>query len=358
MSGKKLELAKTNTRVRFEQWAKNPECEANTVSAVLNIRSGEVAAKLGYPNTKGTSPFAVARGYQFEKDLFADEASRLRQLLEENGALEPDSKGFLDLRTKQNGGPTHRNIDAAILASDEFLRSLSDPHAEFQSITTGIALRLESGVMLPEATLILDVLSLERHIDGRVRFQVGEIKVFPDRGGYTDSGHLSSARAQAGVYKYALEEWIEKNDLEDSMFVDDVGFLVFTRPGSNWPRIRVGEDFREQAARARRGFAQLDGVARRVVGVNAEDYEPAEYLDWVAHSETAYREECWTFCDLAPRCQDLALEQRRGILLGTDVARQLGETTLDRAIELLDGAIPRTEHEETLKAQLREADWN
>ena len=43
-----------NTRVRFEQWAKNPECEANTVSTVLNVRMGKVASSLGLPDNKGT----------------------------------------------------------------------------------------------------------------------------------------------------------------------------------------------------------------------------------------------------------------------------------------------------------------
>lgn len=357
MPAKKVELARTNTRVRFEQWAKNPECEANTVSAVLNVRVGAVAKSLGYEDTKGTSPFAVARGYQFEKDLFSDDAQRLRELLEENGALASGSTGFLDFRTKQNGGSTQRNIDGALKASEEFLKGLADGGADFPAITTGISFRMKSGVMIPEATLILDVLTIQREDDGRVRFQIGEIKVFPDRGGYTDSGHLSSARAQAGVYKYALEEWIDAAGLEDRFYVDDVGFLVFTRPGSNWPKIRVNEDLREQSSRARRGFAQLDSVARRVVGQNVDDYDPSQYEDWVAHSETAYREECWTFCDLAPRCQDLAFEQNRGILLGSDVSRQLGQTTIDRALELLDGAIPQSEHEETLKMQLREADW-
>lgn len=32
------EEARRNTRGRFEQWAKNPKCDANVISAVHNIR--------------------------------------------------------------------------------------------------------------------------------------------------------------------------------------------------------------------------------------------------------------------------------------------------------------------------------
>ena len=35
--------ARRNTRMRFEQWAKNPSCEANTISAVRNIKMVDVA---------------------------------------------------------------------------------------------------------------------------------------------------------------------------------------------------------------------------------------------------------------------------------------------------------------------------
>ena len=33
---------KRNTRARFEQWVKNPQCEANALSAVLNVKMNEV----------------------------------------------------------------------------------------------------------------------------------------------------------------------------------------------------------------------------------------------------------------------------------------------------------------------------
>ena len=67
--------ARRNTRARFEQWAKNPTCEANTLSAVHNVRLDKAAEAVGIEATFGQSPFAIARGNRFEAGLFFDEAT-------------------------------------------------------------------------------------------------------------------------------------------------------------------------------------------------------------------------------------------------------------------------------------------
>jgi len=66
-----------DTRRRFEQWASNPSCEANTVSAVHNIQMAKVAERIGVKPSFGASPFALARGNEFEANLLkADGAFR------------------------------------------------------------------------------------------------------------------------------------------------------------------------------------------------------------------------------------------------------------------------------------------
>jgi hypothetical protein len=350
------ERSALNTRVRFEQWAKNPQCAANTVSAVLNVPMGKVAESINLPNRKSVSPFAVVRGDLFERDLIANDAEKLRMGLIKKGALFEGSAGFKDFRLTKNKG-SQKTLQAALDESAKFLKEIVSLDQDLiPTITTGLTLRLPKGTMIPDATLILDVMT----IDPRQKpylLRVGEIKIYPDRGGHTDPGNLASARAQAGVYKHALEEWIELNELQEHLLVDDTGFLVFTWPGSSWPVIREKEDLKEQANRAMRGFKQLDEVGQRVVGVDLDEYKPDEYIDWVLHSEKNYRESCWGFCDLAAQCQDLALKKQSGILLGSEVAGLLGSVTLERALELLDGDLPKSEHEDSLKFRLRAMDW-
>jgi hypothetical protein len=100
----------------------------------------------------------------------------------------------------------------------------------------------------------------------------------------------------------------------------------------------------------------MDLIGSRVIGSDADKYNEAEYIDWVAHSKTNFREACWEFCDLAERCQDVALEEGRGIFLGTEVSRTLGTVSIPRSLELLNGATPSTEFEESLLTQLLEAE--
>src|SRR3954470_5646124 len=96
--------ARRNTRGRFEQWAKNPTCEANALSAVHNIRLDAAAKAAGLDPSFGQSPFAISRGDRFEAGLFVDEAARLRAALERKLVLPAGSAGFLDLRLRMNGG--------------------------------------------------------------------------------------------------------------------------------------------------------------------------------------------------------------------------------------------------------------
>ena len=81
--------ARRNTRGRFEQWAKNPTCDANTLSAVHNVRLDAAAKAAGLDPSFGQSPFAIARGNRFEAGLFFDEAAKLRAALERKRCL-PD----------------------------------------------------------------------------------------------------------------------------------------------------------------------------------------------------------------------------------------------------------------------------
>ena len=356
-----LVVSSVNTRVRFEQWAKNPTCEANTVSAVLNVPLGKVAVKLGFEDKKQLPPFAIARGLTFEKYLFEDDANRLLKAMTYQKMLsETEDVEFIDFRHQGNLQGLSRSAERSLELSDDFLQSLAKgSQTRKTKIVSGLIIKLAKGVMLPEATLILDCLVASwdnKDPNPRWSLKVGEIKIFPDRGGYTDPNQISSARAQAGVYKHALDQWVEENGIGSTFRVEETGFLVFTWPGSTLPVVRPNEDLASQAERARAGFDRMDEIASRVLTGQEEQYRPDEYVDWVAHSKTNFREACWEFCDLAERCQDQALRDSRAIFLGTDAARLLGTVPMDRALALMNGSKPGTEFEESLVSQLLDAE--
>ncbi|MFF0945022.1 hypothetical protein ACFYE2_12470 [Kocuria sp. CPCC 205300] len=316
-----------------------------------NVRLDMAARAAGLTPSFGQSPFAIARGNRFEAGLFYEDAARLRAALERKGHLPKASAGFLDLRLRMNGGTRLATVDQALLATEEWLRRIAADPSTAQSIVAAPMIRIPKGVILPEALLIIDATTVVVR-DGRPRVTVGEIKVFPDRGGHTDPQQLAGARAQAGIYRHALELGVAALRLTDAVDIASDGFLVFTWPGSNSPAVRASEDLTYQAIRAARGFVRLEEVATSIVRDDDFSADNPTLIQRVLDADTEYREACLNFCDLAPRCHQRALDTGDAIVLGDDAKRLLGETTLDRAVELLNGAEATSDREADLQRQL------
>jgi hypothetical protein len=343
--------ARRNTRGRFEQWAKNPTCDANTLSAVHNVRLDAAARQVGLTPSFGQSPFALARGNRFEAGLFYDDASKLRQALERKRCLPEDSRGFLDIRLRMNGGTRITTVDSALQATEDWLCRIAAEPGAAESIVAAPMIRIPKGVILPEALLIVDTVTVVERT-GVARVTVGEVKVFPDRGGHTDPRQLATARAQAGVYRHAFELAVTALGLTDAIEVAPDGFLVFTWPGSNSPAVRPAEELTYQAIRAERGFQRLEEVAQSLVRDDDFRADDPTLVQRVLDADTDYSEACLAFCDLAPRCHQRAVDNDDPAILGGEVKRLLGDTTITRAIELLNGADPGTEREVDLQRQL------
>ena len=352
-----------DTRRRFEQWASNPTCNANTVSAVHNVRMDKVARRAGVTPTSGASPFALFRGNQFEANLLKNDAERLIPELVSTGVVPENAEGMVDLRIAMNAGSDKslQTLDQAVDRTTELLIKIGSARGKeitkLPSVIAAAAVRLPGAAMLPEALLIIDVLGV-RKAEGtdRAEIVVGEIKTYPDRGGHTDTKQLAQARAQMGLYLHALRTVIAEFDEAEQPVLSDQGFLVLSRPGSDFPRVRSGEDLLYQEARARRGFSLLEEVASALPPSSGPDSDNSENrLDAVLHATTNYCEACISFCDLAERCHDLAIASSDPVILGDAVARFVGGLPLERVGELLDGAAPSNEAEIDLANRMRAA---
>ena len=350
--------ARRDTRRRFEQFVRNPDCEANVVSAVAGVDMAKVAQAESGEQTMGQSPFALARGTVFEAALFRDNAKRMRAALLEAGVLEKPATGFLDLRLRQNGGPI-RDLDTAVGRTVRLLEDLASAkdrdRRKLPALITGAALRVPGQpIMLPDGVVALDALAVTWGEDASdCSLQIGEVKTYPDRAGYTDKGDLASARAQAGVYRYALQLVLEEMGANDAITCKGTGFLVLSRSGSNEPSVRAGEDLEFLTARAKRGFDRLRAAADRLTPFDPSD--EAKGIKTVRDSAISYSQTCIQFCDRAALCRQLAATENQGVLLGDDVKRFLGRTSPKRAIELLHGKPPRGAAEADLARRLRDA---
>ncbi len=338
-----------DTRRRFEQWARNPGCQANTLSAVHNISMADVVKHEGGRVTMGQSPFAIMRGQRFERALFRNDGQSLIEALKRAGVLPTAGQGLVDLRLRLNGGPCH-SLDESLARTADLLRALAGnrPPRNAAWLVAGATVRIPGGVMLPEALLVLDALVI-RHDEAPRGLIVGEIKTYPDRGGYTDARELATARAQAGVYVHGLDLVLIDLGIAESFTVFRNGFLILTRPGFNQPSVRAGEDLRYQAERAKRGFELLRVAAERLPPPDGE-----RRLDAVCEADMDYSETCVSFCDRADTCRDKALERGDGAVLGDDVARFLGSVPLQRALELMNGATPVSPAEQDLARRIKD----
>jgi hypothetical protein len=310
-----------------------------------------VATSEGFEPSFGQSPFAIARGQAFERGLFAAGAAKMREALANAGVLPATSAEFTDLRLRVQGGSLP-NQDEARERTSDLLRTLaagaSGEHPPL--LIAGATIVVPGGVMLPEALLVLDVLVALRH-EGSPTLRVGEVKTYPDRGGYSDTTELATTRAQAGVYVHGLRLVVEELGLKGRLDVSSLGFLVLTKPGYNIPKVRANEDLEFQARRAERGFARLRAAAKITPQPDKDNPVGA-----VQRAATHYSDACVQFCDRNRLCQKRALENGDPAVLGDDAKRLLGSTTVTRAIALLKGQKPRDPAEQDLARRLRDAE--
>lgn len=356
-------MASRDLRRRLDQFIANPRCDANVRSVVLDQPMRAVAARElppgEAPPREGQSPFALSRGVTFERALY-DAPERVLGPLADLGAVSPTRVEVLDLRLRAAGGPMV-DLDASARVFASFLRGLQrlspdEAHDEVPALVIAPTMKLPGAPLLPEGVFAADLVLVNPRPprDGTVRFSlsVGEVKVYPDRGGHTDPTQLAGARAQAGMYVLALRRTLAALGV-DRVDVSDDGFLVLAKPSSNLPSVRWPEDLRWQARRADEWWRRLRDVAAATEG----DAAPSDPVAAVLAADTAYAEGCVSFCARASSCRARALDAGDGAVLGASVSTLLGGVTLLRAEALLKrSALPATDEESAFLRRVEAVD--
>ena len=356
--------SRRDLRRRIDQFVANPRCDANVRAVVHDVSMREVARRdlpADHPSLReGQSPFALARGVQFERALY-EPPTRILEALVKTDVLPARHGGALDLRLRAHGGPLP-SLDAAATAFASVLRGLAktpddaEPD-EVPSVIIAPAMKLDGAPLLPHGMFAADLVAVRLSNERpRVRLHVGEVKVYPDRGGHTDRTQLAGARAQAGLYVHALRRTIEALGIGATVAVEDRGFLVLAQPSSNLPSVRWPEDLRWQARRAEAWWARLASVAKEVLADGPAVSDDAKVAA-VCAAETAYEESCVSFCPRAAVCRQRSLDAGDATVLGADVAALVGDVTLIRAEALLRGVSkPASPAEEALLARVGAVD--
>ncbi|MFO0562917.1 MAG: hypothetical protein U0269_33160 [Polyangiales bacterium] len=341
-------MSTRNVRRRLDQFLQNPSCEANTLSVAMDVAMREVAAHEGEPTHEAQSPYALRRGALFEKALFDKDAESLRGALAKANVIPSEHAVVVDLRLTRNQGPWVKNLDMARDAFAQWLGTARD-RPEKTHIFLAPAIDAPARDVLGEGILAPDIV-VAHPVDGRWELEIGEVKVYPDRGGHTDTSNLAATRSQAGLYLFALRTALATIP---SVSVRRAGFLVLSWAGTNRPSIRPGEDLEFRARAAERGIAQLREAA---AAVTVEPVEPKRRLAVISQANTDYREACISFCARATRCHRTACEQGSPSALGDAAAAALRGVDLARAAAIIDGRAPSNDREAAVAwrfAQLR-----
>lgn len=352
-------------RRRIDQFVANPRCDANVRAVVHDVSMRAVAQRdlpADHPSLReGQSPFALSRGVQFEKALY-EPTDRIFEALVKAAVLPARHGPARDLRLRAHGG-TLPTLDAAASAFVEVLRELAETPADAEpdrvpALVLAPTMRLDGAPLLPHGLFAADLVAVRLADTGpRVRLHVGEVKVYPDRGGHTDRTQLAGARAQAGLYVHAMRRVVSALGLTVSIRVEDQGFLVLAKPASNAPSVRWPEDLRWQARRAEDWWARLIAVAEEVLADGPSLTDTNAAIEAVRAAATAYQEDCLTFCPRAAVCRAKALAAGDATVLGADVAALVGNVPLLRAEALVRGrAVASTPAEAALLERLRAVD--
>ncbi len=350
---------KGDIRRRFEQWVSNPHCEANTISAVFNVPMRKVVKVEPHDSSDempfGQSPFALARGNMFERSLFRDNAKRLIDALHEVDQLEKvPTVQFWDCRQKGSGGGEAR-LKRCLTDTRRVLSEIIAGGVAKTHIIAGATILIPGRAMLPDSYLIIDALIIKPTRIENPHFEaiVVEVKTYTDRAGYTDGGSLAQARAQAGVYVYGLQVALQEWGIQAAYRVSNQGVLILTKPGSNRPAVRAGEDLKYQADRARLGFERLRSISQKYCALEDDKRQVDEdgTLREIVEAPIAYCESCLTFCDRAQICHRRLRDAGAAAILGDDVARFLGRVSMPRSFELMDGAAPQNEAESDFQSR-------
>ena len=253
--------ARRNTRARFEQWAKNPTCEANTLSAVHNVRLDKAAEAVGSTRASASrhSPSPAATGSRpgcsttkpegsaprSSEELSARRLRRVPRPTAEDERRHADRHPSIRRSPKRTGGSPTRGRPGR------------------ESIVAGPMIKIPK--RRDPARGAADHRRRRRHGHGRRPASSPSARSRSSPTAVATPIH-SSSPARARPASIATPSALRRRArLADDLDIAPDGFLVFTWPGSNSPSVRAGEDLTYQAIRAERGFDRLEEVAQSIV---------------------------------------------------------------------------------------------
>lgn len=338
----------------LEHMARNPSCSLLKALTIAGLSPATVVRDVYEdPPREGQSPFALAAGNRFERQLFESGAARLLDMYRTGGRLALRECRVVSVPDSAPGttpaAMARRQSLTTRLVRQKLARDPGSPNIILKPRLTVALLGLEFNIE-PDALVAADA---------DLFYTPTEIKSYPDRDGKTDAADIRSACRQAAVAVIGLREAVTRLGVTEPELLSPArADLVLKTPGSYRPTLRpmglAGEvdSLVRALAEAPRDLGELEDLVAAIgSGATLDDRAVLEQIP------NNYRENCREFCELAARCKERAIAQGDPVLLGGRAREEFAAAgSLARVVELLEGrgGPHRTPAERMLQARLQE----
>jgi hypothetical protein len=333
-----------NVRV-LAGYAQHTNCNLATLGFAAGVNFDRVLTKTRFQMPFGQSPFAIGRGFGFEKLLRADTYAAIRELFRALPGFPASSALVVNMREgyPKDGTAMPRRAEATLKLLEQILRGEpTAPHLiDGAVLTATIAGRV--------AYFEADALAAW----ARGMIHAAEVKSFPKVDERVDPDKLAAALDQVAIYILLTGDAVVRLGGDPERLVSDRALLVTPKNVGMTPTLseqRVTRRIERNRKLLNSIPAQADMIAAAprdlsfgpVADTKADPRVRLDVLNDLADRVgTCYEPSCLASCGNARFCRERAFRAGTLTVAGAGAVRLLPEIrTLDRAEELTRGAAP------------------
>lgn len=344
----------------------NPGCLRRSVLDVSGIDYNKLAVAISGENPDRQSPFAIARGNQFESYLARDDMALIIKIVRDFLHFEIRESRQVDLSPSvireqypHISSREEMNLMRAKLTQKLLGDLINNSDSSINLIRHGVTTLKFGGqtVFLEQDVMAFSFGS---------RLYVVEIKSFPKVDGKTDADKASQAIRQCAVYILSLQEAVAS--LGGSPSIIDNRVLIIQPKNLSFKPTATLSDVRFQVERLKRQLLSVtdtqSALAQLAPSVNLPAFNKDSNLEAVqAQTIEALSQLPMRFCDsciscpLFRRCRSEAYHEGLTSRLGNLVANTCGSiATTDMVLSLVNGyRLPQNASEHAVKESLSRA---
>jgi hypothetical protein len=325
-------------------YAGHTDCNLASVGFAAGVDFDQLLTGTEHEAPFGQSPFAFSRGTNFERIVQANNyAATLDLLQKEMGFTVADARtiNLRHLHAKNRDGMRLRADDTRAL-----IRQILNHNQNAPNLIDGAVLEATVGGVIAH----YEADALAARFGGLIH--AGEVKSFPVVDGRVDADKLGTALDQVSVYIFLTKCLIDQLG-GDHHLVSPVAMIITPRNVALTPTLST-KDVTKRVSRTEKLLASVPdavsiaealpegtdfgGVADQAADANRRIDALHELADRIG---TAYNPSCLSTCGNASFCRARAVRSGSPSISGPKSVRLLpGVSTLNRAAELTEGAIP------------------